>query len=116
MKTRLTFGTNLGADRHIKNFRRFKKALSKMIIINPSELNLLRRKKIIMYKAGKRVEINILGFIHTYPKSKYDTHELITFAYSSNQMYNGKKYVDCSMPSDYRMKQGYESRNHLEKV
>ena len=97
-----TYRTCLGADKKIKNFRRFKKLLKNNLNgnINPSMVNLLRRK-----------QITIRGFIYT----KTISEIFIQFCYSIVG-YKHNNYITCSSCEDYRMNSKYNSYNFLLKL
>lgn len=113
MRTVITYPTYLGVDKPIKNFRIFKKELKKLITINPTVLNLLRKKEVMKYTAGNLQRIKIKGFIITY-EDFGDYRTCIHFCYSMPAY--KEDYVTSSMPSDYRMQASYHSSNYITKL
>ena len=105
-----TYRTCLGADKPLKNFRIFKKELKKLITINPTVLNLLRKKEVMQYTAGRTQRIKIKGFMITY-EDFGDYRICIRFCYSIPDY--KEDYVTSSMPSDYRMQLDYHSPNYI---
>jgi len=106
-----TYKCVLGKSKRIRNFRHWKKALKKQGPTNPSEVNKLRRKYLIIHQGmgtKSNTKVQILGFQTTYYSFGGLTHMIIP-------RYLEHDFISFCHPGDYLMYGSRHNSNYFSK-
>lgn len=106
MQKSIKYKDCLGSSKIIKTFRKWKKELKKQGPINPSQVNLLRKKNLLLFE-GKdmkvKYKVEILGFakVTTTFEDRVGTYNYILYEYDYIPNYISSNHPgDCLMYGD----------------